>query len=76
MSTLTFLSILNHPHNLQNMVSKLPFLLQDQWRREANKRRLGSGTILAFDDILNFVNTEAGNATDPVFSREALRPFG
>jgi len=40
MPTLTFLSILNHPHNLQSMVSKLPFLLQDRWRREANKRRL------------------------------------
>jgi len=32
MSTLTFLSILNHPHNLQSMVSKLPFPLQDRWR--------------------------------------------
>ena len=67
MSTLTFLSMLNHPHNLQSMVSKLPFPLQDRWRREANKRRLGSGTIPAFDDFVNFVNTEAGIATDPVF---------
>ena len=30
MSTLTVLSILNHPHNLQSMVSKLPFPLQDR----------------------------------------------
>ena len=29
MLTLTFLSILNHPHNLQSMVSKLPCPLQD-----------------------------------------------
>ena len=58
MSTLTFLSILNHPHNLQNMVSKLPFPLQDRWRREANKRRLASGTIPMFDDFVNFVNTK------------------
>ena len=73
MSTLTFLSILNHPHNLQSMVSKLPFALQDRWRREANKSRLASGAIPTFDDFVNFVNTEAGVATDPVFSREALR---
>ena len=73
MSTLTFLSILNHPHNLQSMVSKLPFSLQDRWRREANKRRLARGTIPTFDDFVNFVNTEAEIATDPVFSREALR---
>ena len=73
MSTLTFLSILNQPHNLQSMVSKFPFPLQDRWRRETNKRRLGSGTIPAFDDFVNFVNTEARIATDPVFSREALR---
>ena len=73
MSTLTFLSILDHPHNLQSMVSKLPFSLQDRWRREANKRRLARGTIPTFDDFVNFVNTEAEIATDPVFSREALR---
>ena len=67
MSTLTFLSILNHPHYLQSMVSKLSFPLQERWRREANKRRLASGIIPTFDDFVNFVNTEA------VFSREALR---
>ena len=26
-----------------------------------------------FDDFVSFVNTEAGNATDPVFLGEALR---
>lgn len=64
---------LNHPHNLQSMMSKLPFPLQDRWRREPNKRRLASGKMPTFDDFVNFVNTEAGIATDPVFSREALR---
>ena len=45
MSTLTYLSILNHPHNLQSVVTKLPFTLQDRWRREANKRRVAGGVI-------------------------------
>ena len=73
MSTPTYLSILNHPHNLQSMVSRLPFQLQDRWQREANNRRLASGTIPTFDDFVNFVNTEAGIATDVIFSREAIR---
>lgn len=31
MSELTFLSILDHPHNFQTMVRKLPLSLQDRW---------------------------------------------
>ena len=73
MSTLTYLSILNHPHNLQSVVTKFPFTLQDRWRREANKKRVAGGVIPSFADFVNFVNTEAGIATDPVFSQEALR---
>ena len=72
-SSLTFLSILNHPHNLQSMVTRLPLPLQDRWRREANKMRVARGAIPAFADFVDFVNAEAGIATDPVFSREALR---
>jgi len=71
-SSLTFLSILNHPHNLQSMVTKLPLPLQDRWRREANKMRVARGAIPAFADFVDFVNAEAGIATVPVFSREAL----
>ena len=55
------------------MVTKLPFTFQDRWRREANKRRVAGGVIPSFADFVNFVNAEAGIATDPVFSREALR---
>ena len=73
MRTLTCLSILNHPQNLQSMVTKLPFTLQDRWRREANKRRVAGGVIPSFADFVNFVNVEAGIATDQVFSRKALR---
>jgi len=72
MSTLAFLSILNHRHNLQSMVWKLPFSFQDQWGREANKRRLARGTIPTFDDFMNFVTTKAGTAANAVFSRKAL----
>jgi len=75
MSILTFLSILDHPQNLQSVVTKLPFTLQDRWRRAANKKRVARGAIPSpsFADFVNFVNAEAGIATDPVFSQEALR---
>ena len=38
MSFLTFLSILNHPNNLQSLVTKLTFPPQDWWNWEANKQ--------------------------------------
>ena len=37
MSERTFLSILDHPHNIQTMVRKLPLSLQDRWRRESSR---------------------------------------
>ena len=40
MKSLSYLNILNHPHNLQTLVKKLPFHLQDRWRRVASKARV------------------------------------
>ena len=72
MTSLPFLTILSHPHNVQSMVKKLPFPLQDRWRREANRWRVLRQTIPAFAEFVAFVKSEAGIATDPVFSRDAL----
>ena len=72
MTSLPFLTILSHPHNMQSMVKKLPFPLQDRWRREANRWRVSRQTIPAFAEFVAFVKSEAGIATDPVFSRDAL----
>ena len=72
MTSLAFLTVLDHPHNLQSLVKKLPLPLQDRWRREANKLRLSRETIPAFADFVSFVKTEVGIAMDPIFSREAL----
>ncbi|XP_068676501.1 uncharacterized protein [Montipora foliosa] len=72
MTSLPFLTILRHPYNMQSMVKKLPFPLQDRCRREANRRRVSRQTIPAFVEFVVFVKSEAGIATDPVFSRDAL----
>ena len=72
MSELRFLSTLDHPHNIQTMVKKLPLSLQDRWRREASKLRATRNTTRTFANVVEFVKTEAGIAMDPVYSREAL----
>jgi len=72
MSELTFLSILDHPQNLQTMVRKLPLSLQDRWRRESSRHRVAGSITPTFASFVTFAKTEAGFATDPVLSREAL----
>ena len=32
--SLSYLNVLNHPHNIQCLVTKLPYFLQDRWRRD------------------------------------------
>ena len=73
MKSLPYLNILHHPHNLQTLVKKLPFHLQDRWRCVASKARVGQRNMPSFDSFANFIKDEAKVATDPIFSREALR---
>ena len=54
MGSLSFLAILDHPHNLQNMVKKLLFHLQDCWHRKANKIRFNEDVILGFSHFATF----------------------
>ena len=72
MWSLSFLAVLDHPHNLQNMVKKLPFHLQDCWHRKANKIRLNEDVIHGFSHFAKFVKAKVRIATDKVFSRNAL----
>ena len=72
MGSLTYLIILDHPQNLQCLVKKLPFYLQERWRREVTKIR-ERNKIPVFKD---FAKGEAKIATDPVFSRQALDRVG
>ena len=76
MKSLSYLVILDHPHNLQTLVKKLPYHLQDRWRRVANKARIERRGIPSFDSFANFIKDEARVATDPIFSREALKVQG
>ena len=72
MSEITFLSILGHPHSIQVMVKKRLLPLQDRWPRESSRHRVVRSITPTFASLVTFVKTEAGIATDSVFSREAL----
>ena len=66
MEDISALTEVNHPKNLQRIVSKLPYALQEGWRRSAftltrkNKKP-------SFEDVVEFVEKEVEVATDPVF---------
>ena len=73
MESMKYLSILDHPQNLQNLVKKLPTYLQDRWRRQVVKlRETHPFSIPGFKSFSGFIRTEAKIATDPIFSKEAL----
>ena len=73
MRLLSYLPILDHPHNLQTLASKLPFNLQDQWRCEAVRSRVVKVSTPSFASFVDFVKIEAKLATNPIFSRETLK---
>lgn len=53
MESMKYLSILDHPQNLQNLVKKLPVYLQDRWRRQVVKRReTKNNAIPGFKDFI------------------------
>ena len=75
MRSLSYLVILDHPQNLQCLVKKLPFFLQERWRREVTKIRESKKTP-EFANFVNFIKAEVKVATDPVFSRQVLEKVG
>ena len=76
MESLSYLSILDHPQNLQSLVLKLPIYLQDRWRRQVIKLRKPNESLPNFKHLTEFIKSEAKIATDPVFSREVLKRIG
>ena len=73
MESLECLALLDHPHNLQALVRKLPFKLQEGWRRHAISLRQSRKSLPQFKDLSNFILREAEVATDPIFSSAALK---
>ena len=59
---------LNNPKTLRNILSKLPFSLQEKWRKIADDVMCKNKTV-TFDDLVQFIEKEARIAKNPLFGR-------
>ena len=68
------LSEINHPKNLQHIVSKFPFLLQERWRCTVyHLNEEGKQPNLSY--LVKFVEQEVDMMTDPLFGTEEMTVF-
>ena len=72
MDNITYLSVLEHPPNMQKIVQKLPLYLQDKWREKVVNMRVSYRRIASFHDLTAFIQLASESANDPIFSRQAL----
>ena len=73
MSSIFHMSVLNHAPNIQAIVQKLPFYLQNKWRDHVFKLKQGlSVNDVNFSDLTKFVVQASESANDPVYGKEAL----
>ncbi|XP_071951906.1 uncharacterized protein [Antedon mediterranea] len=63
---------MEHPKNLQTIVRKLPYYIQDRWSRKSLEIRDKHNQI-TFANLVNFITQEVRVATDPVFGRQTKR---
>ena len=63
-------SELNHPKTLRHVCEKLPYSLQDRWRRVADKISEEEGRTILFDDLARFIEDEARIQSNPLFRKQ------
>ena len=71
MRNIRSLSVLDHIPNLQAIVKKLPFSIQNKWRDRVGKMKT-QHKLPDFAELAGFIQYEASVITDPVFGKEAL----
>ena len=72
MKNISHMVVLNHSPNMQIIVQKLPPNLQNKWCDLVTKKRTKSQKIADFEDLVEFVESVAESANDPIFGRNAL----
>ena len=72
MQNITDLAVLNHTPNLQAIVRKLPFSLQNKWREYVHKLTIREQRFVQFNDLVAFIKDAAETINEPVFSKHAL----
>ena len=69
-SRLQHLSLeIEHPKTMRSILSKLPFNIQEKWRRKADDIIERQSSIIKFSDLVSFVQDEARIANNPMFGR-------
>ncbi|KAK6188277.1 hypothetical protein SNE40_004489 [Patella caerulea] len=66
------LKVMEYSGNLQKLVAKLPFYIQDKWRikyQEIKDKRIP----IKFEDLVNLVRKESKKANDPVYGKDAMK---
>ena len=71
---------LNHPKTMKKILDKLPFAIQERWRRAVDKLADQDGRTAMFSDLVNLIEIEARVASNTAYGRqvfgkrEAARP--
>ncbi|XP_043222648.1 uncharacterized protein LOC122381925 [Amphibalanus amphitrite] len=60
----------DHPKTMRKIIEKLPYNLQDQWRRLADHIHEQEHRRARFEDIVDFVEREVRIQTNPMFGRQ------
>ncbi|XP_043222567.1 uncharacterized protein LOC122381883 [Amphibalanus amphitrite] len=66
---------LNHPKTLRRLLEKLPFSIQEGWRREVDRIAERNERQASFTDLVNFVEVEARIASNSSFGRQLFSNF-
>lgn len=65
---------IEHPKAMRAILEKLPFPMQDRWRRIADGIAEEEDRYVKFTDLVNFIEKEARIVSSPFFGRHLLKP--
>lgn len=65
---------IEHPRTMRKVLEKLPFPMQDRWRRVADKILEHDYRPVSFSDLVEFIEDEARILSNPIFGRHLLNP--
>jgi hypothetical protein len=72
MKYISDMHVLNHIPNMQSIIQKLPFYLQNKWREQASRMRQMNQRTMLYQDLVDFVAAASDTANDPVYGRAAM----
>ena len=59
----------DHPKTMREIMKKLPYSLQDKWRRKVDYIYEIQDNVVSFSDLVDFIEVESRIANNPLFGR-------